>query len=67
MFDLLDAAEQHDEMEKSGERRAALVKLEGEEACEGLQRFLGAVHTLASDRRLSRYTYFASRFSALDA
>jgi hypothetical protein len=49
------------------ERRAALVKLQGEEACEGLPRFLGAVRTLASDRRLSRYMYLASRSSALDA
>ncbi|MGH2372885.1 MAG: class I SAM-dependent methyltransferase [bacterium] len=49
------------------ERRAALVKLEGEEAFEGLQRFLDAVYTLASDRRLSRYMYLASRPSALDA
>jgi SAM-dependent methyltransferase len=45
-------------------RRAALVKLEGEEAFEGLQRFLGAVHTLASERRLSRYVYLASRPSS---
>jgi hypothetical protein len=49
------------------ERRAALVKLEGEQAFEGLQRFLDAVHTLASDRRLSRYVYLASRASVSDA
>ena len=49
------------------ERRAALVKLEGEQAFEGLQRFLDAVHTLASDRRLSRYVYLASRASVPDA
>jgi SAM-dependent methyltransferase len=49
------------------ESRAALVKLEGDEAFEGTQRFLDAVHTLASDRRLSRYMYLASRLSALDA
>jgi SAM-dependent methyltransferase len=48
------------------ERRAALVKLEGEEAFEGLQRFLEAVHTLANERRLSRYMYLASRPSALE-
>jgi SAM-dependent methyltransferase len=49
------------------ERRDALVKLEGEEGFEGLQRFLDAVHALASDRRLSRYMYLASRPSADDA
>jgi SAM-dependent methyltransferase len=42
-------------------RRVALVKLEGEEAFAGLQRFLDAVHVLASERRLSRYMYLASR------
>ena len=44
-----------------GERRDALVKLEGEEGFEGLQRFLEAVHTLSSERRLSRYMYLASK------
>ena len=42
------------------ERRAALVELEGEEGFTGLQRFLEAVHTLASEGRLSRYMYLAS-------
>ena len=46
------------------ERRAALVNLENEEVFEGLQRFLEVVHTLASERRLSRYMYLASRPSA---
>jgi SAM-dependent methyltransferase len=46
------------------ERRAALVSLEGQEAFDGLQRFLDAVHTLASERRLSRYMYLASRTPA---
>lgn len=41
------------------ERRPALVALEGEEGFEGLQRFLDAVHTLAGERRLSRYAYLA--------
>jgi len=49
------------------ERRAALVELEGEQAFAGLQRFLDAVHTLASERRLSRTMYLASRPSAPDA
>jgi SAM-dependent methyltransferase len=44
-----------------GARRDALAKLEGEEGFEGLQRFLEAAHTLASERRLSRYMYLASR------
>lgn len=43
------------------ERRAALVALEGEVAFEGVQRFLDAVHTLASERRLSRYMYLATK------
>jgi SAM-dependent methyltransferase len=43
------------------ERRTPLVELEGEEAFEGLQRFLEAVHTLARERRLSRYMYLASK------
>jgi SAM-dependent methyltransferase len=41
--------------------RAALVELEGDEAYEGLQRFLAAVHLLASERRLSRFMYLARR------
>jgi SAM-dependent methyltransferase len=47
--------------EARGLRRAALVELEGEAAFDGLQRFLDAVHTLASERRLSRYMYLAAR------
>lgn len=42
-------------------RRAQLVALEGEEGFEGLQRFLGAVHTLSSERRLSRFMYLAEK------
>jgi ubiquinone/menaquinone biosynthesis C-methylase UbiE len=38
-------------------RRDQLVSMEGEENFEGLQRFLRAVHSLASGRRLSRYLY----------
>jgi SAM-dependent methyltransferase len=41
--------------------RAALVGLEGEEAFEGVQRFLAIVRTLATERRLSRFMYLASR------
>lgn len=43
------------------ERRAALAELEGEAAFEGVQRFLDAVHTLANERRLSRYMYLATK------
>jgi SAM-dependent methyltransferase len=42
-------------------RRDQLVSLEGEETFEGLQRFLHAVHALASERRLSRYLFVASK------
>jgi SAM-dependent methyltransferase len=41
--------------------RSALVTLEGAEAFEGVQRFLAAVHLLASERRLSRFMYLATR------
>lgn len=34
--------------------------LEGEEAFEGFQRLLEAVHTLAAERGLSRFMYLAS-------
>ena len=43
------------------ELRAALVGLEGEEGFEGVQRFLTVAHTLASERRLSRFMYLALR------
>jgi SAM-dependent methyltransferase len=46
------------------ERRAALAELEGEAAFGGLQRFLDAVHTLAGERRLSRFMYLATKPSA---
>lgn len=42
-------------------RRARLVTLEGEEAFDGLQRFLSAVHVLSSERRLSRFMYLAEK------
>ncbi len=42
-------------------RRAALVALEGEDGFESVQRFLDAVHALASERRLSRFRYLASK------
>jgi SAM-dependent methyltransferase len=42
-------------------RKDQLVALEGDDAFEGLQRFLSAVHTLASERRLSRYAFLAEK------
>ena len=42
-------------------RRDALAALEGAAGFDGLQRFLDAVHTLAHERRLSRFMYLASR------
>jgi SAM-dependent methyltransferase len=54
-------------LDARGKRRDALVKLEGEQGFDGLQRFLDAVHTLASERRLSRFVYVASKPAALDA
>jgi ubiquinone/menaquinone biosynthesis C-methylase UbiE len=43
------------------ELRPGLVALEGEEGFEGVQRFLTVAHTLASERRLSRFMYLALR------
>jgi SAM-dependent methyltransferase len=43
------------------ELRPALVELEGAEEFEGVQRFLAVAHTLASERRLSRFMYLALR------
>jgi SAM-dependent methyltransferase len=39
----------------------ALLAREGEANFEGLQRFLACVHTLSSERRLSRYAYLAQK------
>ena len=39
----------------------ALVQMEGEERFEGLQRFFGAVHSLTSERRLSRIAYVVEK------
>lgn len=44
-------------------RRDALIKLEGVDGFTGLQRFLEAVCTLATERRLSRYMYLATKRS----
>lgn len=47
--------------EARARRRDRLVPLEGIDGFEGLQRFLEAVHVLASERRLSRYAYLARK------
>jgi SAM-dependent methyltransferase len=44
-----------------GRRRVSLVAAEGEEKFESLQKFLQTAHVLASERRLSRLTYLASK------
>ena len=41
--------------------RQDLVKIEGEERFEGLQRFLSTVHTLTSERRLSRFVFLVEK------
>ncbi|MCU1292767.1 MAG: putative sterol methyltransferase [Bryobacterales bacterium] len=42
-------------------RRDKLIQLEGEPNFLGLQRFLDCVHTVSQQRRLSRFSYLASR------
>lgn len=41
--------------------REALLRIEGEERFEGLQRFFDAVHNLTSQRRLSRIAYVVEK------
>lgn len=41
--------------------RAALEEIEGKENMENLQRFFICAHTLASERRLSRFAYLAEK------
>lgn len=48
----------HDAREK---HRGAMTKIEGEENFDGLQEFLSCVHTLTSERRLSRFGYHARK------
>jgi SAM-dependent methyltransferase len=38
-----------------------LVKMEGEQTFQGTQRFLSVAHTLASEKRLSRFMYLAQK------
>jgi cyclopropane fatty-acyl-phospholipid synthase-like methyltransferase len=41
--------------------RDELLTIEGEERFEGLQRFLKAVHTLTSEKRMSRFVFVAEK------
>jgi SAM-dependent methyltransferase len=41
--------------------REALLKMEGEERFEGLQKFFAAVHRLTSEKRLSRIVYLVEK------
>ena len=41
--------------------RDDLLRIEGEERFEGVQKFLGAVHRLTSERRLSRIAYLVEK------
>lgn len=42
-------------------RREDLIKIEGEERFEGLQKFFSTVHKLTSERRLSRFVFVAEK------
>jgi SAM-dependent methyltransferase len=48
-------------MNARAKRRERLTAVEGDGGFEGLQRLLGAVHVLSSERRLSRYMYLAQK------
>ena len=48
----------HDSRQK---HRTDLIKIEGEERFEGLQRFLSTVHRLTHERRLSRFVFLAEK------
>jgi len=41
--------------------REDLIKIEGEERFEGLQKFFSTVHTLTSEQRLSRFVFVAEK------
>jgi len=48
----------HDSRQK---HRDDLLKIEGEERFEGLQKFFSIAHTLTSERRLSRFVFLAEK------
>jgi ubiquinone/menaquinone biosynthesis C-methylase UbiE len=41
--------------------REDLIKIEGQERFEGLQKFLSTIHQLTSERRLSRFVFLAAK------
>jgi hypothetical protein len=41
--------------------RNDLIRIEGEDRFEGLQKFLAMVHTLTSERRLSRFVFLVEK------
>src|SRR5262245_36083149 len=41
--------------------REQMIRIEGEQNFNGLQEFLSSVHTLSSEKRLSRYMYLAQK------
>ena len=43
------------------QHREDLIKIEGEERFEGLQKFFSTVHTLTTERRLSRFVFLAEK------
>lgn len=52
--------------EARSRRSQDLLRLEGESTYFGLQRFLACVHTVARERRLSRFLYLASKPSSAE-
>jgi SAM-dependent methyltransferase len=51
-------------LEARRRRRDELLRIEGEERFEGLQRFFAAVHSLTTERRLSRIAYLLEKPAA---
>jgi SAM-dependent methyltransferase len=45
--------------------KEALIKIEGEERFDGLQKFFAAVHSLTSERRLARIVYLVEKQESL--
>jgi hypothetical protein len=54
----LTAGRWHQAREK---HKGDLIKIEGEERFEGLQKFFATVHKLTSERRLSRFAYLVEK------
>lgn len=47
--------------EARNRHKNSLIKIEGEERFEGLQKFFSSVHKLTSEKRLSRVAYFVEK------